>query len=88
MAQYFIKHRDNFTFDFLFLVIECNLRPSQWQIRYNFQNLYVMSGSSIVKVKVKYDEVFSGYQPGQMFERWANQRFEDHLCPRPQGTTP
>jgi hypothetical protein len=34
-----------------------------------------------------YDEVFSGYQPGQMVERWKNQRFEDHLCPRPQGTS-
>jgi len=35
----------------------------------------------------EYDEVFSGYQPGQMVERWKNQRFEDHLCPRPQGTS-
>jgi hypothetical protein len=35
----------------------------------------------------EYDEVLSGYQPGQMIERWANQRFEDHLCPRPQGTS-
>jgi hypothetical protein len=22
-----------------------------------------------------------------MVERWENQRFEDHLCPRPQGTS-
>jgi hypothetical protein len=36
--------------------------------------------------KAMYDEVLSGYQPGQMVERWANQRFENHLCPRPQGT--
>jgi hypothetical protein len=35
----------------------------------------------------QYDEVLSGYQPGQMVERWANQRFEDYLCPRPQGTS-
>jgi len=34
----------------------------------------------------KYDEVLSGYQPGKMVERWANQHFEDHLCPRPQDT--
>jgi len=30
-----------------------------------------------------FDEVLSGYQPGQMVEQWENQRFEDHLCPRP-----
>jgi hypothetical protein len=30
----------------------------------------------------EYDEVLSGYQPGQMVEWWANQ----HFCPRPQGT--
>jgi hypothetical protein len=35
----------------------------------------------------EYDEVLSGYQPGQVVERWENQRFEDHLCPRPQGTS-
>jgi hypothetical protein len=34
-----------------------------------------------------YDEVLSGYQPGQMVEPWENQRFEDHLCPRPQGAS-
>jgi hypothetical protein len=34
-----------------------------------------------------YDEVLSGYQPGQMVERRKNQRYEDHLCPRPQGTS-
>jgi len=33
------------------------------------------------------DEVLSGYQPGQMVERWKKQRFEDHLCLRPQGTS-
>jgi hypothetical protein len=32
----------------------------------------------------EYDEVPSGYQPGQRVERWKIQRFEDHLCPRPQ----
>jgi hypothetical protein len=36
----------------------------------------------------EYDEVFLGYQPRQMVERWKNQRFEDHLCPRPQGAGP
>jgi len=35
----------------------------------------------------EYDEVFSGYQPGQMVEWWEIQRFKDHLCPRSQGTT-
>jgi hypothetical protein len=39
------------------------------------------------QVLFDFDEVFSGYQPGQMVERWANQRFEDHLCPRPQDTS-
>jgi hypothetical protein len=34
-----------------------------------------------------YDEVFSGYQLGQMVGQWKNQCFEDHLCPRPQGTS-
>jgi len=32
-----------------------------------------------------YDEVFSGYQPGKVVQFCRNQRFEDHLCPRPQG---
>jgi hypothetical protein len=27
----------------------------------------------------EYDEVLSGYQPGQMVERCKNQRFEEHL---------
>jgi hypothetical protein len=35
----------------------------------------------------EYDEVFSGYQPGQIVEKWKNQHFKDHLCPRPQGTS-
>jgi hypothetical protein len=37
---------------------------------------------------IEYDEILSGYryQPGQMVEQWANQHFEDHLCPHPQGT--
>jgi hypothetical protein len=35
----------------------------------------------------EYDEVLLGYQLGQMVEQWKNQRFEDHLCPRPQGTS-
>jgi hypothetical protein len=38
-------------------------------------------------LNIQYDEVLSGYRPGQMVERWANQRFEDHLCPRPPGTS-
>jgi hypothetical protein len=37
--------------------------------------------------ETEYDEVLSGYQPGQMVERWKNQSFEDHLCPRPQVTS-
>jgi len=32
----------------------------------------------------EFDEVFSGYQLGQLVEQRKNQRFEDHLCPRPQ----
>jgi hypothetical protein len=32
----------------------------------------------------EYDEVYSGYQPGQIFEVCKNQRFEDHLCLSPQ----
>jgi hypothetical protein len=35
----------------------------------------------------EYGKVFSGYQPGQMVERCKNQRFVEHLCPRPQGTS-
>jgi hypothetical protein len=35
----------------------------------------------------EYDEVFLGYQLGQMVEWWENQCFEDHLCPRPQGAS-
>jgi hypothetical protein len=32
-----------------------------------------------------YNEVFSGYQPGEVVQFSRDQRFEDHLCPRPQG---
>jgi hypothetical protein len=32
-----------------------------------------------------YNEVFSGYQPGKVVPFCRDQRFEDHLCPRPQG---
>jgi hypothetical protein len=32
-----------------------------------------------------YNEVFSDYQPGKVVQFCRNQRFEDHLCPRPQG---
>jgi len=32
-------------------------------------------------------DIFSGYQPSQMVERRKNQLYEDHLCPRPQGTS-
>jgi len=35
----------------------------------------------------EYDEVLSRYHAGQIVERWKNQRFEDHLCPRPQGAS-
>jgi hypothetical protein len=33
-----------------------------------------------------YNKIFSGYQPLQMVKRRKNQRFEDHIRPRPQGT--
>jgi hypothetical protein len=33
----------------------------------------------------EYNEVFSGYQPGEVVQFCRDQRFEDHLCPRPQG---
>jgi hypothetical protein len=32
-----------------------------------------------------YDEVLSGYQPGKVVPFCGDQRFEDHLCLRPQG---
>jgi len=35
----------------------------------------------------EYDDIFSGYLPGQMVERRKNQRFEDNLYPHPQGTS-
>jgi hypothetical protein len=35
---------------------------------------------------VLYNKVLSAYQLDQVFERWKEQRFEDYLCPRPQGT--
>jgi len=41
----------------------------------------------ILKCKREFDEVLSGYKPDQMVKRWKNQHFEDHLCPRPQGTS-
>jgi hypothetical protein len=34
----------------------------------------------------KYNKIFSGYQPRQVAVWRKNQRFEDHLRPRPQGT--
>jgi hypothetical protein len=33
----------------------------------------------------EYNDVLSGYQRSQVVELWKKQRFEDHLCPRPQG---
>jgi hypothetical protein len=33
-----------------------------------------------------FNKIFSGYQPHQMVKRRKHQRFEDHLCPCPQGT--
>jgi hypothetical protein len=33
------------------------------------------------------NKIFSGYQPRQMAEWRKNQRFEDHLHPRPQSTS-
>jgi len=34
----------------------------------------------------KFNKMFSGYQPRQVVERQANGCFENHLCPRYQGT--
>jgi hypothetical protein len=40
---------------------------------------------SVIKMRfvafpaTEYDEVLSGYQPGQMVERRENHRFKDHL---------
>jgi hypothetical protein len=33
----------------------------------------------------EYNEVFSGYQPGEVIQFSRDQHFKDHLCPRPQG---
>jgi hypothetical protein len=33
-----------------------------------------------------YNKIFLGYQSCQLVEWRENQRFEDHLRPRPQGT--
>jgi hypothetical protein len=33
----------------------------------------------------EYNEVFWGYQLGEVVQFSRDQRFEDHLCPRPQG---
>jgi len=43
--------------------------------------------SFVAFLATEYDEVLLGYHSGQIVERWKNQRFEDHLCPRPQGTS-
>jgi hypothetical protein len=47
--------------------------------------LCTSSSSCQRKCSSSYDEVFLGYQLGQMVEWWENQHFEDHLCPHPQG---
>jgi hypothetical protein len=31
-----------------------------------------------------HNKIFPGYQPCQLVKRRKNQRFKDHLCPRPQ----
>jgi hypothetical protein len=33
----------------------------------------------------EYNEVFSGYQPGEVVQFSRDQHFEDHICPRPHG---
>jgi hypothetical protein len=33
----------------------------------------------------EYNEVFPGYQSGKVVQFFRDQRFEDHLCPHPQG---
>jgi hypothetical protein len=37
------------------------------------------------KTSFTFNEVFSGYQPGEVVQFFRDQHFEDHLCPRPQG---
>jgi hypothetical protein len=44
---------------------------------------YVWFGAFTV---TKYNKIFSVYQPRQMVKWQKIQHFEDHLCPRPQGT--
>jgi hypothetical protein len=34
---------------------------------------------------LRYNKIFSGYQPCQLVKRPINQRFKDYLCPHPQG---
>jgi len=34
---------------------------------------------------IPYNEVFSVYKLGEVFQFSRDQRFEDHHCPRPQG---
>jgi hypothetical protein len=38
------------------------------------------------ETKEKHNKIFLGYQQHQVVEWRKNQHFEDHLCPRPQGT--
>jgi hypothetical protein len=54
--------------------------------------LYVCLVFKWVTICIRFDvfpasecnEVFSGYQPGEVVQFSRDQRFEDHLCPRPQ----
>jgi hypothetical protein len=47
----------------------------------SFPNLYDLELS-----RRQYNKILSGYQPRQVVKWRKNQRFEDHLCPRAQGT--
>jgi hypothetical protein len=40
---------------------------------------------SVAFLATEHNEMFLGYQPGQVVEQGKNQCFEDYLCPRPQG---
>lgn len=44
------------------------------------------TGSMFISVRISNNKIFSGYRPCQVAKRRTTQRFQDHLCPRPQGT--
>jgi hypothetical protein len=62
----------------MFWMLYCN--------HYSCDNICI-SMRFVAFLVTEYDEVLSGYQPGQMVERWENWRFKVHLCPRPRPST-